>query len=58
MVGGARVRLAALERLVAARLEAEVPSLIAVRVGVSWLGGGWGVSALVDAPADDLIGLR
>ena len=58
MVGGARVKLAALERLVAARLQAEVPSLIAVRVGVSWLGGGWAVSALVDAPADDLIGLR
>jgi len=58
MVGGAQVKLAALERLVAARLETEIQSLRAVRVGVSWLDGGWSVSAVVDAPADDLIGLR
>jgi len=58
MVGGAQVKLAALERLVAARLKTEIPSLTAVRVGVSWFGGGWRVSAVVDVPADDLIGLR
>ena len=58
MVGGAHVKLAALERLIAVRLETESPRLKAVSVGVSWLGGGWAVSAVVDAPADDLIGLR
>jgi hypothetical protein len=57
-VGGAQVKVAGLERLVATRLGAEIPGLAPVRVQVTWAGQGWDVSALVDAPADDLVGVR
>lgn len=57
-VGGAQVKSAALERLVATRLGAEIPGLTPVRVRVTWAGEGWDVSALVDAPAHDLAGVR
>lgn len=57
-VGDARVKVAALERLVATRLAADISRLAPLRVRVTWAGEGWDVSALVDAPANDLAGLR
>ena len=57
-VGGAQVKLAALERLVATRLGAEIPGLAPVRVQVLWTEDGWDVSAQVDVPPNDLAGVR
>jgi hypothetical protein len=57
-VGGASVKLAALERLVAARLASEVPGLTPVRVRIVRSDGGWDVAALVDVRAVDLRGMR
>ena len=57
-VGGATVKLAALERLVAARLGSEVPGLTPVRVRIVQSSEGWEVGALVDVRADDLRGMR
>lgn len=57
-VGGVTVKLAALERLVAARLGAEIPGLTPVRVRVLRAEGGWDVAATVDVPANDLQGVR
>ena len=57
-VGGASVKLAALERVVAARLGGEVPGLTPVRVRIVRSGGGWVVTALVDVRAEDLRGMR
>jgi hypothetical protein len=57
-VGGVTVKLAALERLVAARLGAEIPGLTPVRVRVLRAERGWDVAATVDVPANDLQGVR
>lgn len=57
-VGGASVKLAALERMVAARLGAEIPGLAPVRVHIVRSGGSWEVAALVDVRAEDLRGMR
>ena len=57
-VGGASVKLVALERLVAARLGAEIPGLTPVRVRLVRSAEGWDVAALVDVRADDLRGMR
>lgn len=56
--GGARVKIAALERLLATRLAAELPGLGVRDVRLSWTAPGWDVWALVDAPARDLSGVR
>jgi len=57
-VGDVDVKLAALERLVAQRLAAEVPGLTPVRVRVSWAGEGWDVDVLVDVRPLALDGVR
>jgi len=55
--GGVQVKLAALERLVAGRLAAELPGLKPVRVRVLRSGEGWEVAAQVDVPPHDLSGV-
>lgn len=57
-IGGVQVRPAALERLVATRLAAEIAGLTPVRVRVTRHGAGWDVEAAVDVPPNDLTGLR
>lgn len=57
-VGDAEVKLAALERLVAQRLAAEVAGLTPVRVRMAWAGEGWDIDALVDVGPLGLDGLR
>jgi hypothetical protein len=56
--GGARVKVVALERVLATRLAAELPGLGVRAVRLSWTETGWDVWALVDAPARDLSGVR
>lgn len=57
-VGDVDVKLAALDRLVAQRLAAEVAGLAPVRVRVLWGGEGWDVDALVDVRPAGLDGVR
>ncbi len=57
-VGDVDVKLAALDRLVAQRLAAEVAGLVPVRVRVLWGGEGWDVDALVDVRPAGLDGVR
>jgi hypothetical protein len=56
--GGARVKVAALERLVATRLDVELPGLHVREARVSWSDAGWDVWVLADVPARDLTGVR
>lgn len=57
-VGDADVKPAALERLIAQRLAAEVPGLAVGRVRVSWAGEGWDVDTIVDVRPLGLDGVR
>lgn len=57
-VGDVDVKLAALDRLVAQRLAAEVAGLVPVRVRVLWGGEGWDVDAIVDVRPAGLDGVR